>query len=335
MGCARSREACLLLFRRDYRSKRVAEWFIIFNEDCYNPLVIHPLQARPDHALDARTFEQLLEDQRPFDQAVPRIDLSHVTFVSPAGLVQLAAVCHALFDAGRPATVHIPSFTVRSYVSRAGLVNALRDLALVTPQSPLYADGAAARRGTNRLLVELTRFENSAALPAVLDQVVDVLIAELNYSNHDAYDVATAASEVAQNALQHAGGVPAYGAMQVYRNGGRPFLEFAIADHGVGLLRSLQRNAAHRDVADDEAAIRRALEPGASGLDDQTHGTGLYHLGEIAFAYGGTFQIRTGTVAAYYRGDLRRGWMSHGAPMPGVQITLKLNRPPAPSGRRS
>lgn len=291
-------------------------------------------QARPDHALDARTFEQLLTDQRPFDQPSPRIDLSDVSFVSPAGLVQLSAVCHALYDADRPATIHIPSFTVRSYVVRAGLMTALRDLALVTPQFGKLEHASDLRRGSNPLLIELTRFEDTNTLPSILDQIVDVLMGELRYADREAFNVATAVSEVAQNALQHAG-VCAYGAMQVYRSGQRPFLEFAIADHGVGLLQSLRRNAAHDDVRDDASAIRRALEPRASGLDDETHGTGLYHLGEIALAYEGTLQIRSGSVAAYYRGDLQKGWMRTGMHMPGVQITLKLNRPNPMTNRRS
>jgi anti-sigma regulatory factor (Ser/Thr protein kinase) len=268
-----------------------------------------------------------LAEQRPFDQLSPRIDLSDVTFISPAGLVQLTAVCHALFDEDRPATIHIPSLSVRSYVSRAGLITVLRDIALVTPQMGSDLGGAELRRGTNPMLVELTRFENASALPTILDQIVDVLLGELRYEKREAFNVATAVSEVAQNALQHAGGVCAYGAMQVYRSGVRPFLEFAIADHGIGLLASLKRNFAHHDVRDDAAAIRRALEPGASGLNDVTHGTGLYHLGEIALAYEGTLQIRSGTTGAYYRGDLRKGWMRACVHMPGVQITLKLNRP--------
>jgi anti-sigma regulatory factor (Ser/Thr protein kinase) len=288
---------------------------------------VETIRAQSDRPLDARTFEQLLTEQHPFDQPGPRLDLSDISFISPAGLVQLSALCHALFDADRPATIHIPSLSVRSYASRAGLITVLKDIALVTPQMGGLYNGDELRRGTNPLLVELTRFENSAALPTILDRIVDVLLWELGYSQREAFNVATAVSEVAQSALQHAGGVCAYGAMQVYRSGARPFLEFAIADHGVGLLQSLRRNREHGDLADDASAIRRALEPGASGLDDATHGTGLYHLGEIALTYEGTIQIRTGSAAAYYRGDLKRGWMRTGAHMPGVQITLKLNRP--------
>lgn len=295
-------------------------------KNCYAGNV-QVLRARAEYPLDARTFERLLAEQHPLDQPTPRIDLSDVTFISPAGLVQLSALSHALFDEDRPATIHIPSPSVRSYISRAGLITALKDIALVTPQIGDLNEGAELRRGTNPLLVELTRFEDSMALPAILDRIVDVLLGELAYTKREAFNVATAVSEVAQNALQHAGGVCAYGAMQVYRTGPRPFLEFAIADHGVGLLQSLLRNPQHNDLTDDASAIRRALEPGASGLDDQTHGTGLYHLGEIALDYEGTIQIRSGSAAAYYRGDLKKGWMRAGIRMPGVQITLKLNRP--------
>jgi hypothetical protein len=174
----------------------------------------------------------------------------------------------------------------------------------------------------NPLLIELTRIETETALPELLTKVVAVLQERLQYHKYDAFDVATAVSEVCQNIFDHNEGAYGFLAMQVYGRG--QFLEIAIGDCGCGLLTTLSRNSRHSAIRTDLAAIRLATQAGTSEYEDATRGTGLYHLLEIAYKHRGAVQIRSGSAKMRYRMDKRRGWEFRVSQMPGVQISLTL-----------
>lgn len=280
--------------------------------------------ARRD-VLDAVSFDALVAEQQWFQVPDPVIDLTGITFVSPAALVQTAASCHALAGGRYRPSVVVPDLSVRSYLARSGFTKAVEDVAEITPQLRLVRNRYEALRGSNPLLIEVTRLEPTK-LPDLLNRIVFVLSQKLRFGLRDAYSTAVAISEAAQNSLDHGGGSPGFLAMQVYGKGVRQFLQIGIADSGIGLQRSLASNPKHASIETDAAAIRAAVERGTSAYEDPTHGTGLYHLLDIASDRKGSVQIRSGAAKARYRGDKGRGWIIPVAHVPGVQIELSLGR---------
>lgn len=275
--------------------------------------------------LDSRSFDELVSEQQPFARRAPKIDLTGVTFVSPAAIVQTVSACHALARDGRRPELVVPDTAVRSYLYRAGLMAAIDGVADVRPQLRLVGDSYQALRGSNPLLIEVTRLD-AARLSELLSRIVFVLKEKLKYLQRDAYSAAVAISEVTQNSLDHGGGAPSFLAMQVYGRGAAQFLQIGVADCGVGLRASLASNPEYASLPSDAQAIRAAVELGTSAYQDPTHGTGLYHLLQIAQENKGSVQIRSGQAKAIYRWDRGKAWIFQVAQVPGAQIELSLGR---------
>lgn len=274
---------------------------------------------------DPKAFDEHLRQNNPFTGGQCMFDLRGVRFISPSALAQLAAACHGLHASGQPATILIENDDVRAYLLRAGFFSALEGFATIRPEvSQIGLWLSEARRGTNPMLMELTKIESGAALPALLDQVVHVLRYRLRYKKYDAFDIATAVSEIAQNTFDHNQGTNGFIAMQAYGRDAKRFLEIAVADYGCGLVATLTRNPNYRAITTDLEAIHKAIELGVSEHDDPTRGTGLYHLLEITNKHQGSVEIRTGSGKVKFRGDRQIAWALRVPRMPGVQIALAL-----------
>jgi hypothetical protein len=78
--------------------------------------------------LDSVSFDRLIEAQLPFSAYEPVLDLSGVTMITPSPIVQMAAVCHALALKGRVPTIVVQEDSVRTYLSRCGFFQAIREV---------------------------------------------------------------------------------------------------------------------------------------------------------------------------------------------------------------
>jgi anti-sigma regulatory factor (Ser/Thr protein kinase) len=276
--------------------------------------------------LDATNFDQFLRQNNPFtDGGRCVFDLSGITFITPAGLVELTAACHALSSTGETPVVIIEDHDVRTYLLRTAFFTALDGVATIQPSfSEPLAKMYEYMRGSNPLLIEVTKITSGSALPDLLDQVVQVLRFRLKYKKNDAFDIATAVSELCQNTFDHNSDTCGFLAMQVYGKDANRFLEIAVADYGNGLASTLARNPKNPSITSDVDAIRLSIQRGVSEHDDPTRGTGLYHLLEIIYKHSGSVQIRSGTGTARYRMDQKKGWFLQVPKMPGVQVALTL-----------
>jgi hypothetical protein len=284
-----------------------------------------PLKTRMEKIvkLDSVTFDQLLGDQSPFQGDRPVCDLRPVRLITPAALVQLAAGSFSLARHGRSLLIRIDDESVRGYLARCGFFGVVSNIATIDPPvngSYVYD----LLRGSNPMLIEVTRIESGAALPDLLDQIVWVLQHRLKYKKFDAFDVATAVSEACQNTFDHNADTAGFLAMQVYGEGSRRFLEIGISDYGEGLATTLRRNVRNGPVPTDLAAIQLATQLGSSEHDDPTRGTGLYHLLEITYKHQGSVQIKSGAAKIRYRMDKRRGWSFPVPATSGVHLALTL-----------
>jgi hypothetical protein len=273
--------------------------------------------------LDSVSFDGLLGKNNPFAGGDLCFDLRGVRLVTASALTQLAAILLALSRRGPTPTVLVDNLSVRSYLARAGFGHVVGQVAHIEPPLTLNRFYGY-RRGTNPMLIELSKVETGVELSKLLDRIVETLRSRLKYRKHDAFDVATAVSEIAQNSFDHNSGLYGLIAMQVYGKGTHRFLEIGVADCGSGMLSTLKRNPKYSSLGSDLDAIREACKLGVSEHEDRTRGTGLYHLLEIAFAHGGSVQIRSGAGKVRYRMDKRVGWTFGVPPVPGVQVALTL-----------
>jgi anti-sigma regulatory factor (Ser/Thr protein kinase) len=273
--------------------------------------------------LDSITFDNILQEQDPFGTKTGKFDLHDVQLITPAALTELAAAVHALARGGLHPEIIIEEESVRSYLLRAGFFQIVGAVAQIEP--PLVPGSWYDRlRGSNPMLIEVTRMETGASLPELLDKIVWVLRHRLKYRKYDAFDVVTAVSEICQNTFDHNHKACGFLAMQVYGKGSRRFLEIGVADYGAGIAATLRRNPKNQTINSDIEAIREAAKLGTSEHDDPTRGTGLYHLLEITYKHCGSIQIRSGAGKVRYRMDKKVGWTFSVPPMPGVQVALTL-----------
>ena len=234
--------------------------------------------------LDSVSFDTLLQEQDPFGSGKGKFDLKSVQLITPAALTQLAAAVHALSADGLHPEIAIEQESVRTYLLRAGFIEVIRAVAQVEP--PFSGTmGYDRLRGSNPMLIEVTRIETGSGLPDLLDKIVWVLRHRLKYRKYDAFDVATGISEICQNTFDHNQGTCGFLAMQVYGKGAKRFLEIGVADYGGGIMATLRRNPKNHNISTDIEAIREATKLGTSEHDDPTRGTGLYHLLEDGRAH--------------------------------------------------
>ena len=122
--------------------------------------------------------------------------------LTPATLVQLAAACYALRQAGRQPVLRVDEAAVRRYLWRCGFMQVVHPVTTLEPPLVL-APGAHQEPQTSPLLLNVTRLATSADLPALLDRILQILRQRLDYRPDDACDVATAVSELCQNIFDH------------------------------------------------------------------------------------------------------------------------------------
>lgn len=290
--------------------------------------VVHDEQKAGDslRQIDRKTFDDLLGRCNPFTGGACTFDLRDARFISSSALVQLAAAAYALQRNGAQLTLLVEDPNVRTYLLRSGFVAVIDGIATIDPPYDSHEQHRFDHlHGSNPLLLEVTKIENGAALPPLLDRIVSLLRTRLRYRKPDAYDVVTVISEVAQNTFDHNTAGCGFIALQTYqrKRGGR-FVDIGVADFGSGLRATLQRNPKNSSVRSDQHAITVATRLGVSQHDDLTRGTGLHHLLRIAYEHEGSVQIRSGTGKVTYRGDKRQGWGFNVPTMPGVQIAISV-----------
>lgn len=89
--------------------------------------------------------------------------------------------------------------------------------------------------------------------------------------------------EPADNALEHArSDVGVVCLAQTWRTDSGRFAEIAVADAGIGILRTLQRR--YPGLSSHQDAVERALEEGVSGVDDNQRGLGLTKMHHVSMS---------------------------------------------------
>ncbi|TDN42550.1 hypothetical protein EDF64_11125 [Curtobacterium flaccumfaciens] len=233
---------------------------------------------RPVGSFGSNNMHAAFEKARA--RGVMTADLSDLGFVTPAGLVAIAAYAHKARTRGRAVHVLRPkSDDVANYVARARLGKQLEDVG-ATHDLPSVRE-----HEVGDSLLTVTPFVDARGAEELATRVWEVV--------HDQDEDAAAImfmslTAMGENVLEHSRSPRGYAAAQK-THGGTVF-RFAVADAGRGFARALRRHKPR----DDSHALKIALEPGVSGVDEENRGYGLTELRDKVRDMGGTLRLRSG-----------------------------------------
>ena len=232
------------------------------------------------------------------------LDLAPVNFIKPVGTVALLATIERLMK--RPdmpkVTIELPeNQNVQSYLRLAGVFAAMREHGVFEGMQP---EDLIPEIQPAKPMVTCTRFANEFDIDNLAAQMEDrfqtelVGFASLLQPCHEIF------SELASNVVYHADSNGGYVLAQQYDYSSGPVVEIAVADCGIGIRASLQKNPKHRAISSDVQAIERSLREGVSSLPDHHRGYGLHHVtGDVRQNKDREMTIRSGQGILTLRGD--------------------------------
>ena len=215
--------------------------------------------------------------QTLFKEPRVEVDMRGCNFIRPAALLWCAVYPLLAVRRGSDCTLLVPeNVGTCLYLKAAGLFQLLQETGVSVD------DRGVSDREVPQLILPLARFCTEADVERVANQALDAL-SKAGMGSANLYPlISEIFAELALNAVQHAESeVGAFGLIQFYESqNGRRFV-CAVADGGIGIRRSLEKNPALRDrVPYDWAAIEVAIQEGVSGTGSKTRGIGLYGVAE-------------------------------------------------------
>lgn len=238
----------------------------------------------------------------------------------------LAAICCHLAKSFPKVVLRLNNPAQRKYFVSSGFYSALEEIVDFEPTiSKTKLGDFEDRRGSKALQIELTRIADEQDLPQLLNKLVAILRFRMGLAKEHAFDTAAAVSELCQNTFDHNPEPCGLVALQVFDPPSGRFVEVSISDYGRGIAATLRDNPANPTFSTDLGAIQTALMLGTSQYQQETRGTGLYHLLKIARKGRGTVQLCSGTGSRRYRTDKNHEYTFTGDFIPGTHVTLSLN----------
>ena len=286
-----------------------------------------PVAASLDYRAVDSLYESVLE---PSEASKTLIDLRHLRWVDPAGMVALLSAGSELAKReGHRARLSLPeSQDVTGYLARMGFFEAA---------TPVFDFDTGARRRSGRssdVLLEITSIAENSDVHAVVGRVQQqagaILSKTLKYPPSAVVQFSVILSEVCQNIIEHAES-RGWVAAQAYnwaKRLGREVLVIAVGDLGRGFRGSLADEHAGRfgDRWGDATALEAAFIHGLTRFPDSGRGHGIQQIRKQVRRWDGFISMRSGTARIADVPD----WEEHPpletdlSPFPGAQITLVL-----------
>ena len=212
-----------------------------------------------------------------FREKVVEIDLRNCAFVRPAAALWCLVYPLLAKRRGSDSALLVPTDAGASeYLRSLGLFDLLANVGV-------QVDTRGIRdRPAPQLILPLTRFERQDDVERLANEVLE----RLSRSGLGAANLHPLVSEVfaelALNAVEHAqSAIGAFGFVQFYEFSQGERFVCGVADGGIGIRASLERNPALRSrVPYDWAAIELAVRERVTGTGDKTRGIGLYGISE-------------------------------------------------------
>ena len=209
-----------------------------------------------------------------FDWDSVTIDLRQCEFVRPAGVLWCTVYPLLVAERGIPCEVVVPvQSVIATYLNDLGLFDILKGAGV---ECDYHAPPNLERW---QLVLPITQLDTISNV----EELENTLIENLEHRNLSSVnvhtDVGVAFAELANNAVEHAeSSIGTYGLVQFYE-WNPPRFVCAVADGGIGIRDSLQKNPWYARLAlTDWDAIDYATLENVSGTSDRTRGMGLHHI---------------------------------------------------------
>jgi hypothetical protein len=217
------------------------------------------------------------------------IDLGGLAFIGPTALaLVLAAAMHAE-SLGGDLQVYVPrNPLIERYLLRSDFVrHLLHSDAIEEPFKRKAAPGLqpCARFGT---------FEDSVM---VARDLTAALAGRTKLDDASRLAVQACLHELTENVVYHGDTALGGFAAGAYSRR-RQEVEIGIVDLGIGIRASLAKNPSYAGIADDRAAVQKAMIPTVSSTPERNSGYGLAWTELMLLANGGSLRIRSGYGAA-------------------------------------
>ena len=232
------------------------------------------------------------------------IDLGPIEFIKPVGVVALLAIIERLTrrsDMPKMAIQLPENPDVQEYLRLAGVFDVMREHVVFEGKQP---EEMIAKMQQVRPMVSCTHFVKEYDIDQLANQMEAEFQTELvGYPSllqtcHGIF------SELATNVVYHAESDGGYVLAQQYNYSSGPVVEIAVADCGIGIRASLQKNPGHSMISSDLQATERALLEGVSSLEDPHRGYGLHHVtDDVKHNNNREMTIRSGQGILGIRGD--------------------------------
>ncbi len=206
------------------------------------------------------------------------IDLSHLRFIRPVGIVALLTTLERFGDpsSGPQIELLLPNGpTVRRYLARAGVYEVMKEQGWVREDQDDWQEivGPGVR-----LMVPCTRFRDESDVERLAAQMETLFHTEFRGYGSLLGALETIFGELATNVVYHADSEGGYVLAQQYNYQTGPIVEVAVADCGIGIRESLRKNPDNLSVGSDADFIESATREGVSSIRDSYRGYGFHHV---------------------------------------------------------
>lgn len=232
------------------------------------------------------------DPRRPgFEETDLRIDLRDCTFIRAAAALWCAVFPLLAFGRGARVELIVPDDRgVCTYLKSLGLFDVLRSSGVDVDDRGIRA------KEDPQIVVPFTRFAKQADVELIANETHERL-KRLELGAYSVYpDVIEVFAELGNNAVEHADStIGALGVVQFYRfEEGQRFV-VGVADGGIGIRRSLERNPELRDrISYDWDAIELATRERVSSTGSTHRGIGLFDVAERMRKGGRSLMIHSG-----------------------------------------
>ena len=248
---------------------------------------------------------QVRDDPRSqdFDWESVRIDLSHCEFVRLPAVLWCITYSLLVAEKGIPCEFVVPNLpNIATYLNDLGMFAVLRDEGvrvnhLETPNTDRW-----------QLVLPLTRLRSISEVEDLENSLIENLEWRNLSSTNLHTDVVVVFAELGNNAVEHAQSpIDAYSLVQFYDWYPQPRFVCAVADGGIGIRASLQKNAKYkRLMLTDSEAIDIATQENTSGTGDRTRGMGLFHIANEILPPDRALNINSGAGFLHTDGETLR-----------------------------